>query len=108
MLKLEIVNAELPYRVEIDGLLGASISPARAVIVALGAGHKIPLNERNRKGVASYLFWNYEANPDWVKLIHILENDTFDPYVCPECRQYKPDDERVQSGMKCGQCAYGE
>ena len=31
-----------------------------------------------------------------------------DPYVCPECRQYKPDDERVQSGMKCGQCAYGE
>ena len=26
---------------------------------------------------------------------------------CPECGEYKPDDERVQEGMKCGPCAYG-
>ena len=27
--------------------------------------------------------------------------------ACPECGDYKPEDERVQQGMKCGQCAYG-
>jgi len=26
---------------------------------------------------------------------------------CPECERHLPDDERVQAGMKCGQCAYG-
>ena len=31
---------------------------------------------------------------------HLLEN------TCPECGDYKPDDERVQNGMKCGQCSY--
>ncbi len=25
---------------------------------------------------------------------------------CLECGLYKPEDERVQNGMKCGQCAY--
>ena len=25
---------------------------------------------------------------------------------CLECGLYKPDDERVQNGMKCEQCAY--
>lgn len=78
MLKLEMGKDELPYRVEIDGLRGASISPSGAVIVALSAGGKIPLGMRDRKAVASYLFWNYETNPDWVKLIHILEADTFE------------------------------
>ena len=106
MINLEIANAELPYRVEIDGLLGSSTSPSGAVITALSAGGKIPSNNRNRRSIASYLFWHYEANSDWVKLIHILENDTFDPYVCPECGQYRPDDERVKVGMKCGQCSY--
>lgn len=106
MINLEVVNGELPYRVEIDGLLGASVSPSGAVITALSVGNKIPSMKRYPSDVASYLFWNYEANPDWVKLIHILENDTFDPYVCPECGQYHPDDERVKSGMKCGGCAY--
>jgi len=29
--------------------------------------------------------------------------------ICPECLQYRPDDERVKAGMKCGICAgYGE
>ena len=105
-MNLEIVNAELPYRVEIDGLLGASKTPSGAVITALSVGHKIPLGMRNRGDIACYLFWNYETNPDWVRLIHILENDTFDPYICPECHQFKPDDERVKAGMKCAQCAY--
>jgi len=28
--------------------------------------------------------------------------------ICPECGEYKPDDERVQNGMKCAACAgYG-
>ena len=105
-MNLEIVAGELPYRVEIDNLRGASETPAGAVVAALSAGHKIPSGKRNPKGVANYLFWNYEANPDWARLIHILEKNTFDPYICPECRQYRPDDERVKSGMKCEQCAY--
>jgi len=106
MINLEVVNDELPYRVKIDGLLGASVSPSGAVITALSVGKRIPSNKRYRKDVASYLFWHYDANPDWVKLIHILENDTFDPYICPECGQYRPDDERVKHGMKCRFCAY--
>ena len=27
--------------------------------------------------------------------------------VCPECQEFKPDDARVEAGMKCGACAYG-
>ena len=27
--------------------------------------------------------------------------------VCPECGEFKPDDDRVKAGMKCGPCAYG-
>ena len=27
--------------------------------------------------------------------------------VCPECEEFKPDDVRVEAGMKCGACAYG-
>ena len=26
---------------------------------------------------------------------------------CPECEEHKPDDARVQGGLRCGQCAYG-
>ena len=28
-------------------------------------------------------------------------------HTCIECGETKPDDLRVSSGMKCGQCAYG-
>ena len=27
--------------------------------------------------------------------------------VCPECQEFKPDDVRVEAGMKCGACTYG-
>jgi hypothetical protein len=27
--------------------------------------------------------------------------------VCPECEEFKPDDLRVEAGMKCSECAYG-
>ena len=27
--------------------------------------------------------------------------------VCGECGEYRPDDARVEAGMKCGVCAYG-
>ena len=26
---------------------------------------------------------------------------------CIECDEYKPNDGRVEAGMKCGECAYG-
>ncbi len=86
---LEIVEGELPYRIEFDELSGASVSPSGAVIVALSAGGKIPRGLRDRNAVAGYLLWHYEANPDWVKLIHILEKDTFDlkeTNMCPDKR----------------------
>ena len=78
MLKTEIVAGDLPFRIEIDGLSGVGTSPSRAAMAALSAGRKIPIGERNRKAAASYIFWNYETNPDWVRLIHILEQDTFE------------------------------
>jgi len=28
-------------------------------------------------------------------------------WICGECGEYRPDDARVQGGMKCGECAYG-
>jgi len=27
--------------------------------------------------------------------------------ICGECGEYRPDDARVEGGMKCGVCAYG-
>ena len=78
MLKLEIVDDELPYRVEIDSLFGAGISPSGAVMAALSAGGRRPSGNRDRKAFARYLLWYFEPNPDWVKLISILENDTFE------------------------------
>lgn len=28
-------------------------------------------------------------------------------YYCPECGEYRPDDDRVLEGMRCGHCVYG-
>lgn len=75
-MKTSIVQGELPYRIEIGGLLGAGDTPARAVLAALRVGRKVPQN-CNAKEAAQYIFWHYEANPIWVRLIHILEKDTF-------------------------------
>ena len=79
MIKVDIVNDELPYRIEIDGhLFGASVSPASAVLVALSVGGVLPADRRkDRKAAASYLFWYFEPTPRWVRLISILENDSF-------------------------------
>jgi len=41
-------------------------------------GKKIPIGLRDKKEVARYIFWHYKTNPDWAKLIHILENDKFE------------------------------
>ena len=78
MIKTEIKeDAELPYRIEIDGLKGASKTPSGAAIVALSVGGMIPKGIRDRKDIARYIFWNYEENTVWRKLIEILENDIF-------------------------------
>ena len=79
MIKTEILkDDELPYRIEIDNLRGAAKSPAKATLAALSVGKIISPEMRNDpKLAASHLLWYYEANPDWVKLIEILNNDTF-------------------------------
>ena len=79
MIETEIIkNTELPYRIQIDELRGAGDSPSGAVIAALSVGKKIPIGLRDKKEVARYIFWNYQTNPDWAKLIHILEQDKFE------------------------------
>lgn len=35
-----------------------------------------------------------------------LAEQSEDGWICPECRQTRPDDERVEAGMKCRFCAY--
>ena len=79
MIKTETIPGdELPYRVEIDGLKGAAISPARAVIAALRVGGKIPRGADDPKDVAGFLLWNYHSTSGWVQLIRILCNDKFE------------------------------
>ena len=68
---------ELPYRIKIDGLSGAGVDPRGAVCAALSAGHRIPAGMRDGRGIATYLFWNYEPNPYWLELIRALEHNKF-------------------------------
>ena len=79
MLKTEIIkNDEVPYRIQIDELRGAGDSPSGAVIALLRVGKKIPTGLRDKKEVARYLFWHYQTNAVWAKLIHILEQNKFE------------------------------
>jgi len=39
--------------------------------------------------------------------LHKTDAPPADYLICPECGEYRPDDDRVKNGMKCGQCAYG-
>ncbi len=79
MIKTDFIkDDELPYRIEIDNLHGAAKSPAKAALAALSVCKIISPEMRNdAKLAASHIFWYYEANPDWQKLISILENDKF-------------------------------
>lgn len=38
--------------------------------------------------------------------LHLTDIVPRDFRFCPECGEFKPDDERVINGMKCGHCAY--
>lgn len=78
MIKTKYIKGdELPYRIEIDRLSGAGISPAEAAMAALRAGGKIPAGCGDSGEAASYIFWNYQTNSSWVELIRILEKDSF-------------------------------
>ena len=72
-----IENDELPYRVVIDNRLhGAGQTKSDAIVAALSVGKIFPLELReDKKAIASYLFWNYRANPNWAELIGILERE---------------------------------
>ena len=78
MLTMQKVEGEFPYRIRIDNLYGAGDSPARAAMAALSAGGKIPRGMRDASSAVTHLFWNYEPTANWVRLIHILEHDTFE------------------------------
>lgn len=41
---------------------------------------------------------------NWTEIARFLDGQELK--LCQECRQYRPEDERVEEGMKCGECAY--
>ncbi len=61
-------------------------------------------------------FWPEDRLGTWLKYISdeqisdwLLDDVAGMKPICPECREYRPDDDRVKAGMKCGVCAgYGE
>ena len=52
--------------------------------------------------------------PEWMSKDEIVDyygepttSEAIDQdWVCGECGEYRPDDGRVEAGMKCGHCAY--
>ena len=43
---------------------------------------------------------------DWLPFWVYDEYDLCTCWVCPECKEQRPGDDRVLEGMKCGQCNY--
>lgn len=74
--EIKMVNS-LPCRIKIDDLSGIGISPASAVMAALSVGRKIPAGTRDEKKAVAYILNNYPIDRDWIRLIHILEDNTF-------------------------------
>ena len=73
----EYFSISLPYQVQIDDLQGIGNSPASAVMAALSVGKKIPAGTRDRKKAIAYILETYPIDRDWMKLIHILEDNKF-------------------------------
>ncbi len=73
MLKFEYIEGhELPYRVNIDGVLGAGINEKGAIMVALSVGGYIPKGCRDPKKAGWHLFWNTDFNLEQIDLIQKL------------------------------------
>jgi len=73
MIKFEYIEGnELPYRVNIDGVLGAGTTEKGAIMAALSVGRFIPKGCRDPKKAGWHLFWNTEFNIDQIILIQKL------------------------------------
>jgi len=78
MLKTEtIANDELPYRVEWGKLKGAGDTPVSAMLAVLRVGKYIPVDIKDGKEAAKYIFWNYQSFTPWAKIISILDTNSF-------------------------------
>ncbi len=82
MLKTNInLKDELPYRIKLSNngniVYGAGKTPATATMAALSVAKMIPSGLRDNMEAARTIFWDYKANKNWSRLIHILINDTF-------------------------------
>lgn len=82
MLKTNInLKDELPYRIKLSYkgniVYGTGITPATATMAALSIARMIPSGLRDNKEAARIIFWDYEPNKNWSRLIHILINNTF-------------------------------
>lgn len=62
----------------------------------------------NGAEVLGWHSWGHVDSGNFLILALERGEEPFDEVlVCPECRQDRPDDDRVLAGMKCGPCAYG-
>lgn len=76
----EVVNDELPHRIELVGesgtsVYGAGITLANAAMSAFSAGGMFPNDEypyRTDKELARFIFWNFGGGENWVKIIRAL------------------------------------
>jgi len=73
-------DTSLPYKVQIDKLQGIGNCPASAVMAALSVGKKIPSGMRDGVKAVEYIKANYEIDKEWIRLINIIESNTFNFY----------------------------
>lgn len=73
-----VEDTVLPYRIQMDALMGAAMSPSEAALAALSVGGKIPHGWKDKKKVINYIRENYAPNSDLDKLIRILITDLFE------------------------------
>lgn len=67
---------ELPYRISMDDMQGAGVTPDRAVMAALSAAGEIPAGLRDPKQAARHIFQKHQPS-DWIEIIRILIEDEF-------------------------------
>ena len=70
-------DKSLPYKIQIDKLHGIGQCPASAVMAALSVVRKIPIGMRDRKKAVAYILETYPIDRGWIRLINIIESDSF-------------------------------
>ena len=72
-----VKGSELPYRIKWGKLKSAGDSPVAAMVRILSIGGYVPINIKDGKEAAQYIFWKYHTIPPWAEIIHILDTNSF-------------------------------